>query len=146
VSRKAGAVTKTISEKVAVPGVRAATFKLLERGPDSYFLYRSSSKLGAARVEEDGTWTAFFGDAKSERQAKADSAKGLLRVVGSWLLLHEARELAAQPVAAPADRPRKGRLTADEKLSLEFLRRAGARRVEEIDELIAGLAKQVTRR
>lgn len=137
---------KPISEKVEVPGVRPATFKLVERGPGSYALYRSSRKLGTARVEEDGNWTARFGDGKSERQAEAESGKALLRVVGGWLLLHEARERAAQPVEVPPDRPRKGKLTADEKLALEFLRRSGAHRVEEIDALIAGLAAKVKRR
>jgi hypothetical protein len=137
---------KPISEKVEVPGVRPATFKLVERGPGSYFVYRSSRKLGTARVEEDGSWTARFEDAEGERQAEAESGKALLRLVGGWLLLHEARELAAQPVETPADRPRKGKLTADEKLGMEFLRRSAARRVEEIDELIAGLADRVKRR
>lgn len=137
---------KPISEKVEVPGVRPATFKLVERGPGSYVLYRSSRKLGTARVEEDGAWTARFDDAEGERRAEADSGKALLRLVGGWLLLHEARELAAQPVEVPSDRRRKGKLTADEKLALEFLRRSGAHRVEEIDELIAGLAARVHRR
>lgn len=139
-------LTRPIFEKVEVPGVRPATFKLVERGPDSYFLYRSSRKLGTARVEEDGSWTARFEDAEGERRAEAESGKALLRVVGGWLLLHEAREQAAQPVEVPSDRPRKGKLTADEKLALEFLRRSSAHRVEEIDKLIAGLAAGVKRR
>jgi hypothetical protein len=115
-------VTKPLSEKVEMAGVRPATFKLVERGPDSYFLYRSSRKLGTARVEENGEWTARFDDPDGPIEATASSGPELLRMVGTWLLAHEAREEAAQPLEETHPELRvKGRKTAEEKLSIEII-------------------------
>lgn len=124
-----------------------ATFKLVERGPDSYVLYRSSKKLGTPRVEEKGEWTARFDDPDSPVEATARSGPELLRMVGTYLLAQEAREEAARPLEEAHPELRvKGRKTPEEKLSIEMMRRARERRVEKLDALIAELGERVTRR
>jgi len=140
-------VTNPLSEKAEVAGVRPATFKLVERGPDSYFLYRSSRKLGTARVEENGEWTARFDDPDRPVETTARSGPELLRMVGTYLLAQEAREEAARPLEETDPELRvKGRKTSEEKLSIEMMRRAQERRVEKLDALIAELGEHLTRR
>jgi hypothetical protein len=140
-------LTKPLSEKVEVPGIRPATFKLVERGPDSYFLYRSSRKLGTARVEENGGWTARFDDPDIPVEATAHSGPELLRLVGTYLLAQEARAEAARPLEETHPELRvKGRKTPEEKLSIEMMRRAQERRLEKLDSLITELGEHVTRK
>src|ERR1044071_9172214 len=88
----------SISAQIEIPGVRPATFKLLERAKESYFLYRSSKKLGTARVEENGEWTARIGEGKAGFIATARSGPELLKLVGTYLLAGEARAAALRPV------------------------------------------------
>ena len=54
----------TYSALIEVPGARPATFKLVEWASDSFHLFRSSRKIGAA-VKERG-WSAKFRLAKKE--------------------------------------------------------------------------------
>ena len=88
---------KPISEKVEVPGIRPSTFKLVDRGPDSYFLYRSSRKLGTARVEEDGSWSARFDDAQGEQQAEADGHVVHQRFAVPWTFLGSLQQVTCGP-------------------------------------------------
>lgn len=129
---------------VDVPGVRPASFKLVGRGPDSYDLFRSSRKIGTARVEESGAWTARFEVPRRRWTASAASAEGLLRLVGTFLLAGEAREAAARPVEEtdPALKAKR-RMNAEQKLSRQFAERAQARRLEELDALIAECRKNM---
>jgi hypothetical protein len=136
-----------LSEKVEVPGVRPATFKLVGRGPDSYFLYRSSKKLGTARVEPDGEWTARFAGPDGFFEAAAPSGPALLRLVGTYLLAGEARAAASRPIEETHPELRvKGKKSAEEKLSIEIVRRSEERRVEKLDALLAELSEHVTPR
>jgi hypothetical protein len=133
-----------ISERIDLPGARPATFKLLERAKESYFLYRSSKKLGTARVEENGEWTARVGEGKSAVLATAKSGPELLKLVGTWLLAGEAREAAARPVEESNPELRiKGRKSPEERLSIEFARRAQATRLAELDALLADQKKSL---
>ncbi len=142
-----GAVTGDLSEKVEVPGIRPATFKLVGRGPDSYFLYGSSKKLGTARVEPDGEWTARFATPAGSLEASAPSGPELLRLVGTYLLAGEAREAASRPIEEIHPELRvKGKKSAEEKLSIEIVRRGEKRRVEKLDALLAELSEHVTPR
>jgi hypothetical protein len=129
---------------VEVPGVRPATFKLIERGPDSYELYRSSRKLGTARKEDRGEWTASFEALRKSWKANAKSADALLKLVGTFLLANDARASAARPVGEidPALKV-KGRMDAEQKLSLKFAERAQERRLEELDALIKECRKSI---
>jgi hypothetical protein len=141
------AVAGDLSEKVEVPGIRPATFKLVERGPDSYFLYRSSKKLGTARVEPDGEWTARFAGPEGSLEAAALSGAALLRLVGTFLLAGEARAAASRPIEETHPELRvKGKKSAEEKLSIEIVRRSEERRIEKLDALLAELGAHVTPR
>lgn len=95
---------ETISEQVEVPGRRPATFRLRWKAEDSYDLYRGSRKLGTARVEENGDWTARFEDGAKPWQASGTDASDLLRLVGRFLLAHEALAVAPAKAEAPTDR------------------------------------------
>lgn len=135
-----------ITEKVELPGVRAATFKLIERAQESYFLYRSSKKLGTARVEESGEWTARVGEGKSGLLVTAKSGSELLMLVGSFLLASEARDAATRPLEETNPELRiKGKKSPEERLSIEFAKRAQAARIAELDELLARLGKSIRR-
>jgi hypothetical protein len=137
---------KAISEKVAVPGVRPVGFKLVEKAADSYDLYRSSRKFGTARVEPMGDWTARFEAPGGEFTAAAQSAPDLLRLVGAYLLLGDARKEAEKPVEESRPELRVGKkATAEEKLSLEFARRAQKRRIAELDDTLEELRKRIKR-
>lgn len=133
-----------VSERVEMPGVRPATFKLVGRAEDSFLLYRSSRKLGTARVEKDGSWSAQVGEGKSGFVARAFSGRELLNLVGAYLLAGEAREAAARPVEeANPDLRIKGKKSPEERLSIEFARRAQAARIADLDELLAQLGKSI---
>ena len=136
---------KPISERVEVPGVRPATFKLVEKGPELYDLYRSARKIGTARVEPNGEWTARF-EAAGRWTAAAKSGPELLRLIGTYLLAGEAREQTARPLEEThPELGAKGKRTADEKLSIEFIRRGQMRRASQLDELLGELGKQIKR-
>jgi hypothetical protein len=124
--------------------VRPAVFKLLPRAEDSFFLYRSSRKIGTARVEENGEWTARLEDEKPRRTATAKSGPELLKLVGEYLLTREARDAVARPVeeADPSLRI-KGKKTAEERLSIKFAERAQAARLAEYDARLAELGKSI---
>jgi hypothetical protein len=136
----------TLSERVELPGVRPATFKLTERAKESFYLYRSSRKLGTARVEENGAWTARIGEGKAGLVATAETGPELLKLVGAYLLAGEAREAAARPVeeANPEFRI-KGKKSPEERLSIEFARRAQAARIADLDDLLAELKANIKR-
>jgi putative SOS response-associated peptidase YedK len=53
-SAKSRSRSETLSERIGVPGVRPATFKLVEKAVQSYDLFRSGKKIGTARAEEAG--------------------------------------------------------------------------------------------
>jgi hypothetical protein len=134
-----------ITEKVELPGVRPATFKLVERAKESYFLYRSSSKLGTARVEENGEWTARIGEGKTALFATAKSGPELLKLVGTYLLAGEARAAALRPVEETNPELRiKGKKSPEERLSIEFAKRAQAARLAELDRLLGTLKRNIT--
>ena len=136
----------TISERVELPGTRPTTFKLIERAAESFYLYRSSRKLGTARVEENGEWTARIGEGKAGLIATAKSGPELLKLVGTWLHAGEAREAAAQPVEETNPELRiKGKKSPEERLSIEFAKRAQAARIADLDALMAQLKKSITR-
>ncbi len=122
----------TYSARIEVAGARPATFKLVEWAPDSFHLFRSSRKIGAAVKER--TWSARFRLAKKDWRATADSAEAILKLVGTFILAQEAREAAARPIEQ--GKAGKGRRDKDERISLEFLKRAQALRLANIDALI----------
>jgi hypothetical protein len=124
--------------------MRPALFKLIERAKESYFLYRSSRKLGTARVEENGEWTARIGEGKTAFIFTAKSGPELLKLVGSYLLAHEAREAAQRPVEESNPELRiKGKKSPEERLSIEFAKRAQAARVADLDALLARLKQSI---
>ena len=136
----------TISERIDMPGTRPATFKLVERAKESFYLYRSSRKLGTARVEESGEWTARVGEGKSSFIATAKSSPELLKLVGTYFLAAEAREAAMRPVEENNPELRiKGKKSAEERLSIEFARRAQATRIADLDEMLAQLKRSIKR-
>src|SRR4051812_23382227 len=92
------AAASPITERIEMPGVRPATFKLVERAKESFYFYRSSKKLGTARVEENGDWSARIGEGKTGVIATAKSGPELLKLVGTFILAGEAREAVARPV------------------------------------------------
>jgi hypothetical protein len=132
------------TERAEVPGVPSATLKLVERALESYFLYRSSRKIGTARVEPNGEWTARFEDDDGEWTAAAASGPELLRLVGAFLLTKDARAKAARPLEeANPDLAVKGKKSAEERLSIAFAERAQKARIGELDKLIVGLRTKI---
>ena len=136
---------KPIAERVEVAGVPPASMKLVERALESYFLYRSSRKIGTARVEPKGEWTARFEDDDGEWTAAADSSPELLRLVGRFLLMKDARAKAARPVVeANPDLAVKGKKSAEERLSIAFAERAQKARIADLDKALAEFGTRVT--
>jgi hypothetical protein len=129
---------------VEVPGVRPATFKLVEKGIESFDLFRSSKKLGTARVEERGDWTARFTFDGKDWNARADSVEELLQRIGTFILATDARAAAAEPVERALQVKAKSQLTAEEKFSLEWARRAQDVRLAKLDALIAECRKEIS--
>jgi hypothetical protein len=68
------------SERVAVPGVRPAIFKLVDKGEGLFDLYRSSAKISNARPGNKGRWSAQFWLSGEKWHAEAGSADALLRL------------------------------------------------------------------
>jgi hypothetical protein len=140
----AARAAKPITERVEVPGVPPATMKLIERALESYFLYRSSRKIGTARVEEKGQWSARFEDGDGEWTASAGSRPDLLQLVGKFLLTKDARAKALRPVAeANPDLAVKGKKSAEERLSIAFAERAQKSRVADLDKALTELRTKV---
>lgn len=143
-AKPAARSTKPISEQVQVPGIPPATLKLVERALESYFLYRSSRKIGTARVEEKGDWTARFEDDDGEWTATAASGSALLQLVGAFLLTKDVRASALRPVEeANPDLAVKGKKSAEERLSIAFAERAQKARVAELEKAIADLKTRI---
>lgn len=118
--------------------------KLVERALESYFLYRSSRKIGTVRVEEKGDWTARFEDDDGEWIATAGSGPALLQLVGAFLLTKDARERALRPVEeANPDLAVKGKKSAEERLSIAFAERAQKARIGELDKALAEFRARV---
>jgi len=135
--RKAPRGAEPIVEKVEVPGARPALFKLVERALESYFLFRSSRKIGTARVEPNGEWTARFDDADGSWTASANSSVDLLRLIGKFQLAKDAHKAASRRVEeANPELNIKGKKSAEERLSIAFAERARKGRIEELDRLI----------
>jgi hypothetical protein len=135
---------ETIVKKVEVPGARAALFKLVERALESYFLFRSSRKIGTARVEPNGYWTARFDDVDGSWIASSKSSMDLLRLIGEFQLAKDARRSASRRVeeANPA-LDIKGKKTVEERLSIAFAERARTGRIEELDRLLNELRTKI---
>jgi hypothetical protein len=132
--RKAAPRAEPLTFRVEVAGARPATFKLIEKAAESFDLYRSSRKIGTARVEKRGRWAARFEFGEGAWTVSAASAKELLVQIGRFVLASEAREAAADALAAPT---KKGKRSAEERLSLELIRRSEELRIERLDALIA---------
>jgi len=133
-----------IVEKVEVPGARPALFKLVERAMESYSLFRSSRKIGTARIEPNGEWTARFGGADGSWTASANSSVDLLRLIGKFQLAKDAHKAASRRVEeANPELDIKGKKSAEERLSIAFAERARKGRIEELDRLIGELRRQI---
>lgn len=118
----------------------------MEKGPDLFDLFRSSRKIGTARIEENGEWTARFEAAGERWTAVAELAADLLRYLGAYLLLGEARKEAERPLEeVNPDLRLTDKITADQKLSIAFAHRTQERRIEKLDELIGLLGKHIKR-
>ena len=133
-----------MKRRVEVAGVRPASFKLLEQARDSFVLFRSARKIGTARIEEKGGWSARFEGAGGRWKAIAPSGEELLDLVGKFLLTSEARAAAALPAEKtdPALRV-KGRQGLAEKLSLKFVQISQKSRLAALDAELALLRRQI---
>lgn len=135
---------ETIVERVEVAGARPATFKLVERALESYFVFQSSRKLGTARVEPNGEWTARFKNADGEWVASAKSAAELLQLIGKFELAKAARKSALRKVEeANPELAIKGKKSVEEKLSIAFAERARKGQIEDLDRRIADLRSKI---
>jgi hypothetical protein len=94
-------------------------------------------------VEERGQWTARFAFEGKHWHAAADSADGLLNRIGRFELATELRRRAAEPVEKNPELKVKGRPTAEERLSLQWARRAQKLRLKELDALLAECRKSM---
>ncbi len=134
--------SKPFTTRIEVAGVRPATFKLVEKAEGSCDLFRSSKRIGTARVEEDGTLSARFKSSDGEWSATAKSASDLLQLVGRYLLTIDARTAAAMPLnESHPELQAKGKKTVDEKLSVAFLKQAQAHRIATLDQNLATMRK-----
>jgi hypothetical protein len=134
-SAKGRSKSESIAERIEVAGARPAAFKLVEKAEGSFDLFRSGRKIGTARAEEAGGFSARFTTPDREWTANAPTPSALLQRVGRYLLTLDARA-AAMDAPAP-----KGGRTADEKLSVAFLKKAGALRLRAIDTELASLRR-----
>ena len=132
---------ETIAERVEVPGVRPATFRLRWKAEGSFDLYRSSRKLGRARVEEDGDWTARFEATGKRWLATAASGEDLLGLVDIFLLAQEAKEVSPPPKDNPPDN--RSVTAAERKLSAKWQDLQEKRRIARLDELIREARKRI---
>jgi hypothetical protein len=136
---------KPISRRVEVPGARPATLKLIEKALESFDLFRSSRKIGTARVEPNGAWTAQF-EGGGRWQASERSAEALLDLVGSFLATAELRKQADRPVEELEPGLKLGRRpSVDQRLSVDFARRAHENRLAELDRQLDEMRANVKR-
>ena len=124
-----------IVERVDVLGVRPATFKLVEKAEGSYDLFRSGRKIGTARAEESGDVSGRFTAPDGEWSVTVQTARELLQVVGRYLLTIDVRSA----VAAKERQTSKGKPTAEERLSMAFLKKAQANRIAALDQDLAAM-------
>jgi hypothetical protein len=146
-ARTRPAAKEPIARRVEIAGARPAAFKLVEKALESFDLFRSSRRIGTARVEPNGAWTAEFDGAEGRCQASARSPDGLLDLVGRFLLTAELRRQADRPVEELDPELKLGRRpTVDQRLSLEFARRAQKNRVAELDRQLQDMRRSVKRK
>jgi hypothetical protein len=138
-SAKGRSKSESIAERIEVAGTTPAAFKLVGKAEDSFDLFRSGRKIGTARSEEAGGFSARFSAPDGEWTANAPTPSALLQRVGRYLLTLDARAAA---VDAPA---RKAGRTGDEKLSVAFLKKAGALRLQAIDAELATMRRNMRR-
>jgi hypothetical protein len=136
-SAKGRSKSESIAERIEVTGATPAAFKLVGKAEGSFDLFRSGRKIGTARAEEAGGFSARFTAPDGEWTANASTPSELLRRVGRYLLTLDAR---AAEVEAPA--PKGGR-SADEKLSVAFLKKAGVLRLQAIDAELTAMRRQM---
>jgi hypothetical protein len=132
------------SEKIEIPGARPATFKLVDTGAGLLDIYRSSGKIGNARAGKRDRWAGQFWLFGERWRVSASSADELLKTVGAFVLATEVRAAAARPVEEQNPELRtKGRLSADERLGLQWARRLQANRLAELDALLASCRRRI---
>ena len=119
-------------------------FAGVEKAEGSYDLFRSSKRIGTARVEEDGTFSARFEASDGEWSATVKSASELLQFVGRYFLTIDARVAAAKPLKESHPELRaKGQRSVDEKLSIAFMKQVHARRIATLDKELAVMRKDI---
>jgi hypothetical protein len=131
------------SARVEVPGISPASFKLAEKAEDSFDLFHSSRKIGTARREERGQYSARFEGAGTKWKATAKSPGELLDLIGTFLLAQQARgsEQKARgptPEITESDIP-----VVERKLGKKWAELLEKQRVARLDELIAGCRKRI---
>jgi hypothetical protein len=131
------------SAKIEVSGVRPATFKLKETAEDSFDLYHSSRKIGTARVEGRGAWSARFKGADREWKAKEKSPDELLALVGRFLLAQKARESETPPVQRSAPDTKIKSTPAERKLSQRWAELSLKSHLKKLDQIIAECRKRI---
>ena len=131
------------SAQIEVTGVRPATFKLKETAEDSFDLYHSSRKIGAARVEGRGAWTARFKSAGREWKAKEKSPNELLDLVGRFVLAQKARESGTPPVQRSAPDTKIKSTPAERKLSQRWAELSLKSHLAKLDQIIADCRKRI---
>ena len=136
-SAKRRSRSEPISERVEVAGIRPATFKLVEKAEGSYDLFRSGRKIGTARAEESGDVSGRFTAPDGEWSVTVQTARELLQFVGRYLLTIDVR-LA---VATKERQTSKAKQTAEERLSVAFLKKAKANRIAALDQELAAMRK-----
>ncbi len=137
-SAKGRSKSDPISERVEVAGARAATFRLVERGEGSFDLFRSGKKIGTARVEKSGDYSAWFAGPDGKLEARALETSELLLLVGRYLLTLDARA-----AASAEETSHKVGKTAEEKLSLSFLKKAKLRHLAALDERLSAMRRSI---
>jgi len=131
------------SARVEVPSVRPATFKLKETAEDSFDFYHSSRKIGTARLEGRGSWSARFEGAGREWKAKEKSPDELLELVGRFLLAQKARESETAPVQRSAPDTKIKSTPAERKLSQRWAELSLESHLEKLDQIIAECRKRI---
>jgi hypothetical protein len=140
-SAKSRSGSETLSERIEVAGVRPATFKLVEKAEQSYDLFRSGKKIGTARAEESGEISARFAAREGELQTTAPTLSELIRLTGRYLLTVDAREAAAAAEAAPQQVGK----SAEERLSISFLKKTKSHRLATLDAELTAMRKNLSR-
>ena len=131
--------SRVVSERVEVAGARPTTFKLMEKAEDSFDLFRSGKKIGTARAEENGEVSGRFTAADGEWSVTGQTARELLQLIGRYLLTIDARSAAG----ADEGQSSKAKPTVEEKLSVEFLKRAQTNRLSALDQDLAAMRRDM---